>query len=116
MSKRRWRHDGPMMSAQGYGHSWQMLQTILRMSAEHGRARKETATLWHFYRAHPEAIPAQRELDHIPAEKFLAHAHDLMRRFKAELERRKKVFEEEMYRRWLSYHRERIAAKGYGNE
>ena len=116
MSKRRWRHDGPMMSAQGFGHSWQMLQTILRMSEAHGKARKETATLWHFYRAHPEAIPTQRDLEHVPPETFIAHAHELMQRFKAERERRKEVFEAEMGRRWIAFHRERIATKGRGNE
>lgn len=92
MPRKRWQHDGPRLSSSGMNNfSWQMLQTILRMSRAADAARKETATLWHFYRSHPEAIPTQRELEHIPPEKFIEHAHDLRRRFEAEQARRRAV-------------------------
>jgi hypothetical protein len=90
MPRKKWVHDGPRQS-QGYGHSWVILQTILRMSAAHGKARKETAVLWQFYHDHPECVPTQRELEHIPPEKFIEHANDLRRRFEAERARLKAV-------------------------
>jgi len=93
MSRRRWKCDGPIVSAQGYGHSWVIMQTIMRMSRAAAEARAETAVLWHFFHDHPEQVPTRRELDSIPPERFIQHAHEQMRRFASERARRKAVLE-----------------------
>jgi hypothetical protein len=92
MGRRRWRHDGPVMSAQGWTSiNWVAFQTIARMSDAAGKARTETAKLWQFFEDHPEHIPTRSELESTPPEKLIADAFYQMRLFEAEKKRREAV-------------------------
>lgn len=88
MPKKRWRDDGPRMST-GWQHDWRFLETILRMSAEHKKNWDDVEMLRKFFTAHPDQIPAKRELLLVPADKIIARLLDLQSRFAAEQARRK---------------------------
>lgn len=94
MSRKRWRDDGPRMSAQGYGWEWRYLQTILRMSAEHKKNWDEVDALRSFYRAHPDLIPTKQELLSTPAEKLIERVREIKARFESEQKRRQRVLRE----------------------
>ena len=91
--KGTFRADGPRNS-QGFGWHWRFLRAILDMSEMHKKNRAECIELHDFFTAHPEAIPSQRELDSVPADKLISLALDLKKTFEREKANRDRVAKE----------------------
>jgi hypothetical protein len=86
MTRKKWHHDGPVVATMLH-HSYVMLNTVLKMSAEAGRARAEVTALRDFLKMHPEHLPNKYDIQHAP-EKTLARVIDLMKRHEQEHQRR----------------------------